>query len=91
MEQGTGGTLEIDQCHCDFTEGVECDGNHHNFMPDHPTPIEARTHVIAAVPYVIYGKGIDKKSGLPYTEEAAEKSGSFIPQAYSIMSRFISE
>lgn len=60
-------------------------------MPDHPTPIEARTHVIAAVPYVIYGKGIDKKSGLPYTEEAAEKSGSFIPQAYSIMSRFISE
>lgn len=58
-------------------------------MPDHPTPIEARTHVIAPVPYVIYGAGIDEASGLPYTEADAEKTGKLVPLAYNIMTRFI--
>ncbi|MBR5543189.1 MAG: cofactor-independent phosphoglycerate mutase [Oscillospiraceae bacterium] len=58
-------------------------------LPDHPTPIEARTHVIAPVPYVIYGSGFDKKSGMTYTEGNAKKSGCEIPLAYDIMQRFI--
>ena len=58
-------------------------------LPDHPTPIEERTHVIAPVPYVLYGAGIEEKSGLSYTEDNAEKTGSFIPFAYTIMKRFI--
>ncbi len=60
-------------------------------MPDHPTPIEERTHVIAPVPYVMYGAGIEEKSGLPYTEADAEKTGKFVPFAYNIMKSFISE
>ncbi len=59
-------------------------------MPDHPTPIEARTHVIEPVPYVIYGSGIDEKSGRPYDEENGSLSGRVIPLAYNIMNRFIS-
>ncbi len=59
-------------------------------MPDHPTPIEARTHVIAPVPYVIYDSAEKVKSGLPYTEAEAEKSGKLIPLAYTIMNRFLS-
>lgn len=58
-------------------------------MPDHPTPIEARTHVIAPVPYVIFGAGVAERSGLPYTEEAAEKTGRLIAAAYTIMDDFI--
>lgn len=57
--------------------------------PDHPTPIEERTHVIEPVPYVIYGAGIEDKSGLSYNEENGEKTGKFIPFAYTIMKRFI--
>lgn len=58
-------------------------------MPDHPTPIEARTHVIAPVPYVIYGAGIKEKSGLPYSEKTAEKTGKREAFAYNLMGRFI--
>ncbi len=58
-------------------------------MPDHPTPIEARTHVIAPVPYVIYGAGINEKSGLPYSEKDAEKTGKHEAFAYNLMGRFI--
>ncbi len=58
-------------------------------MPDHPTPIEERTHVIEPVPYVIFGDGIEDKSGLSYSEENGKLSGKFIPQAYTIMKRFI--
>ena len=58
-------------------------------LPDHPTPIAERTHVIAPVPYVIYGAGFDKKSGMSYCEETAEKSGVTIPLAYDIMERFL--
>ncbi len=58
-------------------------------MPDHPTPIEARTHVIEPCPYVIYGSGFNEKSGLCYDEENAKKSGIVIPLAYNIMDRFV--
>ena len=58
-------------------------------LPDHPTPIEARTHVIEPVPYVMYGAGIDEKSGRPYDEENGKLSGKVIPLAYTIMNRFI--
>ncbi len=59
-------------------------------MPDHPTPIEERTHVIAPVPYVIYGAGVESRSGLPYTEDTAQSCGNITELAYDIMSRFIS-
>ena len=58
-------------------------------LPDHPTPIEERTHVIAPVPYVMYGAGINEASALPYTEEDAAKTGKLVPFAYNIMKRFI--
>ncbi|MBQ7119701.1 MAG: cofactor-independent phosphoglycerate mutase [Oscillospiraceae bacterium] len=60
-------------------------------LPDHPTPIEARTHVIAPVPYVIYNSDESVKSGLSYSEKDGEESGNFTPLAYTIMSRFIKE
>lgn len=60
-------------------------------LPDHPTPIEARTHVIAPVPYVIYNSDEKTKSGLSYSEKDGAESGNFIPLAYTIMSRFIKE
>ena len=59
-------------------------------LPDHPTPIEARTHVIEPVPYVIYGNDIETKSGMSYCEENAKKGGTVIPLAYEIMDRFLS-
>ncbi len=58
-------------------------------MPDHATPIEERTHTIASIPYAIYGSGFDKKSGLPYNEAAAKKSGREIPLGYELMKYFV--
>ncbi len=59
------------------------------FMPDHATPIEARTHVISPVPYLIYGSGINAKSKLPYSEKAAEQTGVKVELGYDILTRFI--
>lgn len=39
-------------------------------MPDHPTPVEIRTHVKEPVPFVIYHKGIEADKVTEYNEES---------------------
>lgn len=40
-------------------------------MPDHPTPIELKTHVNEPVPFIIWGEGIEPNGAFGYTEAAA--------------------
>ena len=37
-------------------------------LPDHPTPVEVRTHVSESVPFLIYYKGIEPDSVSSYDE-----------------------
>ena len=37
-------------------------------MPDHPTPVEIRTHVNEPVPFIIYHRGITPDSVQTYDE-----------------------
>ncbi len=43
--------------------------------PDHPTPLCKRTHTSAAVPFVMYGKGIESNGLAEYNETFASKAG----------------
>ena len=49
-------------------------------LPDHPTPLSVRTHVADPVPFVIYIVQEKKEPGstLPFDEESAARTGSFI-------------
>lgn len=65
------------------------------FLPDHPTPLEKRTHSLDAVPYVMYTHGKDEKSGaLGYDEffgygEDGKVKVQFFSKGYTMMDKFI--
>ncbi|MEE8418599.1 MAG: cofactor-independent phosphoglycerate mutase [Dehalococcoidales bacterium] len=54
-------------------------------MPDHPTPIETRTHSPAPVPFMLWGKGFSSNGRDRYTESQATKTGLLIDPGYNIM------
>ena len=56
-------------------------------MPDHPTPIEIRTHSGDPVPFLLWGEGFSSNGGLRFTETEAVKTGLSIDPAYTIMKR----
>ena len=58
-------------------------------MPDHPTPLEVRTHTPDPVPFVLWGQGFSANGAGRLTEPEAEKMGLFIDPGYNIMSRLI--
>ena len=58
-------------------------------MPDHPTPLETKTHSSAAVPYLIYDSG-DKKSGVEsFTENSALSTGIYVEHGPDIMEKLL--
>lgn len=58
-------------------------------MPDHFTPISVRTHVAQAVPFAVYGKGIEPDEALDFSETAAKNSKFFLERGYELMEYFI--
>jgi 2,3-bisphosphoglycerate-independent phosphoglycerate mutase len=59
-------------------------------LPDHPTPLELRTHTSEPVPFLIYEKGRDLGSGLSrYDEAEGKRSGLFVPRGHELMDRFL--
>lgn len=58
-------------------------------MPDHPTPIEIKTHVAEPVPFMLWGAGFTANGAERFTEAEAEKTGLFIQNGYNIMSRLV--
>ena len=55
-------------------------------MPDHPTPVEVRTHTREAVPYAIYDSADEKSSGTDrYDEESVRISGVELPEGGDVM------
>jgi 2,3-bisphosphoglycerate-independent phosphoglycerate mutase len=58
-------------------------------MPDHPTPIEIRTHVAEPVPFILWGPGFTANGAARFTEAEAKKTGLFIEKGYKIMGRLV--
>lgn len=60
------------------------------FMPDHPTPLEIRTHVRDAVPFLLYdSEGTDAPFGRAYTEANAKESGIFVEKGHTLLDEFL--
>jgi 2,3-bisphosphoglycerate-independent phosphoglycerate mutase len=58
-------------------------------MPDHPTPINSRTHTADPVPFLLWGYGIESNGAVRLTESEAAKTGLFIEQGYKIMGELL--
>ena len=56
-------------------------------MPDHPTPIQTRTHSPEPVPFILWGEGFTSNGAKGYTEAQAAGTGLYIDPAYTIMGR----
>ena len=60
-------------------------------LPDHPTPIEIRTHSDEPVPFVLWGPGFMPNGAKGFTEAQAKSSGLLVDEGYSIMGRLTRE
>ena len=73
-------------------QGLRADGEDFAVLltPDHPTPIETRTHSSDPVPFVLYSS---IKNGEPnaksYTEAECAKTGLFLSDGPELMKRLI--
>jgi 2,3-bisphosphoglycerate-independent phosphoglycerate mutase len=58
-------------------------------MPDHPTPIEIKTHVGEPVPFVLSGPGIGHNGGHRFDESSAEQTGLLLEPGSRVMDRLL--
>ena len=59
-------------------------------LPDHPTPLDLKTHADDPVPFVIYDSTEKHPSGVEgYSEQEAAKSGIVIEEGHELMERFV--
>ena len=58
-------------------------------MPDHPTPIEVRTHTADPVPFMLWGKGVATNGARRFTEAEAKSTGVFLAEGYKIIGRLL--
>ncbi|MBE0480510.1 MAG: cofactor-independent phosphoglycerate mutase [Dehalococcoidia bacterium] len=54
-------------------------------MPDHATPIDARTHVEDPVPFVLWGPGFAGEKEGKFSESDAGRTGVYIDRGYELM------
>ena len=58
-------------------------------LPDHPTPIQVRTHTAGPVPFLLWGAGFSANGARRFTESEAKRTGVFIDPGYKIMKRLV--
>ncbi|MFC1906493.1 cofactor-independent phosphoglycerate mutase [Chloroflexota bacterium] len=58
-------------------------------MPDHPTPVEVRTHTADPVPFLLWGSGVTPDGARRFTEAAAQGTGVFVEEGYNIMGMLV--
>lgn len=74
-------------------DGLRADGEDFAVLltPDHPTPIEIRTHCADPVPFVLYRSDAERgPHASHYTEKAAASTGLFLPEGPMLMQKLIS-
>ena len=57
--------------------------------PDHPTPLELKTHTNAPVPFMIYDSTKEQSGVDCFCEKSAEATGDFIAVGHTLMSEFL--
>lgn len=60
-------------------------------LPDHPTPIEVRTHTGEPVPYLLYDSTKEMKGPAVYNEKTAKETEYNWPDGYKLMSHLLQE
>jgi 2,3-bisphosphoglycerate-independent phosphoglycerate mutase len=58
-------------------------------MPDHPTPIEIKTHTGEAVPFLLWGKGFKANGAKRLTENEADVTGLYIQPGHGIIKKLV--
>ncbi|MBP3627532.1 MAG: cofactor-independent phosphoglycerate mutase [Clostridia bacterium] len=58
-------------------------------MPDHPTPLDIKTHTSNPVPYMIYDSKNAKEGVNSFTEENARLAGNFVEHGPEIMEKLL--
>ena len=58
-------------------------------LPDHPTPLEIRTHSKEPVPFFLYDSRRDAVGVETYTEATAAETGLYIPDGFTLLERVI--
>jgi 2,3-bisphosphoglycerate-independent phosphoglycerate mutase len=60
-------------------------------LPDHPTPLEIRTHSAEPVPFVLYDNRNERKGGpVPYDERIADRSDALVfKEGHKLMDHFL--
>ncbi len=83
---------EIDrQVLCPLVDYLKNSGDDYRIliMPDHPTPLETRTHASDPVPFVLYDSRKVQNGVDTFTEQTATNTGVFIEHGPSIMDRLL--
>lgn len=60
-------------------------------MPDHPTPLDTKTHSSHPVPYMIYDSSCEKKGVDSFSEAAAESTGIFVEHGPDMMKKLLAK
>lgn len=58
-------------------------------LPDHPTPIELRTHSMDPVPFFIYDSKKKQNGVSVFTEETCKETGNYLPHGYELLDSMI--
>ena len=58
-------------------------------LPDHPTPLELKTHVAEAVPFVMWGPGFTSNGAQAFTEKEARATGFAVAPGHLLLSQFL--
>ncbi len=60
-------------------------------MPDHPTPVEIKTHVGEPVPFVLWGPGVASNDGIAFDESSAGATGLAVDPGRGVMDLLLAE
>ena len=68
-------------------EAMDASGEDYRMLvlPDHPTPIEVRTHTSEPVPYLLYDSTNVQDNGWQYSEKCAAEGGIFHPLGHELI------
>lgn len=58
-------------------------------MPDHPTPLDIKTHTSDPVPFMIYDSTSNEQGADTFTEQTAKNSGVYIEKSVELMPMFL--
>ena len=59
-------------------------------LPDHPTPVELKTHTSDPVPFVLVkDSDFEEKNDYIYSEKDADKSGIYYEKGHKLISEII--